>query len=409
MFPIHDRQGRPTGFGARALDDSTPKYLNTSKTPVFDKGRTLYGLHLAAEPIRTQDVGVVVEGYMDVIAAHEGGFKNVVASMGTALTEQQVSQLKSLASDFVLALDPDAAGQEATLRSLESSWRVFERLAVGDRNRSTGALYQRKPLTLRIAALPSGRDPDTLIREEPGEWERLTQESVPVLDFLIPTLTSRFDLGSGHGKSQVVELLAPLITSADFLDQERYIRKLAEALDVGEDALKASIGGLRGRGVARSRRSAATDRTPEVSGAPLSHSSQDSLEDYTLALLLTGPYWKERVGDFAPQHFLKTENREVFTRWLSCSTIEDLRDSLDESLHNHLMYLTTKELVSTDRNISEAAVDQCLGRLERRYLQELQETLLESEDTSVPPPREMEDEIAGVNARLKELFSRGTG
>ena len=123
MFPIHDRRGRVAGFGARTLDGSDPKYINTPSTRVFDKRATLYGLHLAAPSIREKDEAIVVEGYMDTIAAHQHGYTNVVASMGTALTEQQVAQLRSMASGCILALDPDQAGQEATLRSLESSWR----------------------------------------------------------------------------------------------------------------------------------------------------------------------------------------------------------------------------------------------------------------------------------------------
>ena len=125
MFPIFDRNGNIIGFGARALDDSTPKYINTAQTEMFDKRSTLYALHFANAEIRQTGTAVIVEGYMDAIAAHEHGYKNVVASMGTALTENQVSQLRSLAREFVLALDPDEAGQEATLRSLESSWHVF--------------------------------------------------------------------------------------------------------------------------------------------------------------------------------------------------------------------------------------------------------------------------------------------
>ena len=103
---------------------------------------------------------------MDVIAAHQHGYTNVVASMGTALTENQVSQLKSLATNFVLALDPDTAGQEATLRSLEASWKVIG-LQSASRGRSQGVLYQRDPITLSIAALPEGKDPDELIRHDP--------------------------------------------------------------------------------------------------------------------------------------------------------------------------------------------------------------------------------------------------
>ena len=407
MFPIHDRQGRIAGFGGRALDDSTPKYINTSRTPIFDKRSILYGLHLAAEAIRAQKTGIVVEGYMDVIAAHQHGYANVVASMGTALTAQQVSQVKSLAASFVLALDPDAAGQEATLRSLESSWRVFERQAADSVRRPVGTLYQREPLNLSIAALPEGRDPDQLIREDAERWESLVEGAVPLMDYLIPAVASRFDLSTGQGKVQAVETLFPVIASAenDF-DQERYFRRLAEVLDVSEEALKASVGRRRAAGQARGPRRSDPRPAPEVSVSSLSANPEGSLEDYTLALLLRVPELKERVRGFAPEFFHRSEAREVFTRWLSCSTMDELRESLDEALHEHLEHLIHKDLVTSDGQESEVALGQCLQRLERRHLQETQEELLASEDVSVPPPREVEGPVSEVNARLRELFSQ---
>ena len=409
MFPIHDRQGRVAGFGARALDDSMPKYLNTPSTPVFDKRGTVYALHLAGDAIRTLKECIVVEGYMDVVAAHQFGYNNVVASMGTALTEQQVSRLRSLATSFVLALDPDAAGQEATLRSLESSWRVFERQAVDGRRRSVGTLYQREPLKLRIAALPEGRDPDRLIREDRQEWERLTREATPLMDYLIPAVASRFDLTTGQGKTQAVEALFPIIAAAenDF-DQDRYLRRLAEALDVGEEALKASVGRMQLAARGRGKRQSDPAPAPEVAASLLSDSPDDSLEDYTLALLLNRPELKDLVKGYAPEYFQKIEGREVFTRWLGCSTIDDLLDSLDESLHPHLRYLTQKEMVPAGLLESERALQQCLRRLEIRYLGELQEGLLASDDAGVPPERDLEGPITDVDARLKELYSRST-
>ena len=401
MFPIHDRQGRVAGFGGRALDDSNPKYLNTSTTSIFDKSGTLYGLPFAADSMRTQRIGVVVEGYMDVIAAHQHGYTDVVASMGTALTEQQVSQLKSLATSFVLALDPDAAGQEATLRSLLSSW--FDRQGVGNRPQRVGVLYQREPLAIKIAPLPPGRDPDTVIRESPDEWERLTREAVPLMDYLIPAVASRFDLSSTEGKSQVVQTLAPFIVGADFVEQEPYLRKLAQAIDVSEDALKASIGGLRSRGPRRADRRPTPDAGNAVTSSALRGSQEDALEDYTLSLLLSQPELREMAQAFKSEYFHKSEHREVFTRWLSSTTMDELRSSLDESLHGHLEHLESADLLPTDRGESEAALAQCLRRLEKRRLQELQESLLASEDAGAPPPRELEGAIADVNARMKEL------
>ncbi|MFL2803744.1 MAG: DNA primase [Dehalococcoidia bacterium] len=189
MFPISDRNGRVVGFGARSLDDSMPKYINTPSSPVFDKKNILYALHLAKDSIRKKNEVVVVEGYMDVIAAHEYSFKNVVASMGTALTVEQVRQIKNLASSYVLALDQDTAGQEATLRSLQSSWGIFESL-----NTSKNDFFSDYSKILKVLSIPNGKDPDEFIRSESQDWGRIVADALPLMDYLIPSLISRFDV-----------------------------------------------------------------------------------------------------------------------------------------------------------------------------------------------------------------------
>ena len=409
MFPIHDARGRVAGFGARALDDSMPKYLNTSGTSVFDKRSILYGLHLASGPIRDQRIGVVVEGYMDVIAAHQHGYPNVVASMGTALTERQVRSLRGLGTNFVLALDPDAAGQEATLRSLESSWRVFDARVLDNRRRSVGALYSRDPVTLRVAALPSGRDPDRLIREDSAEWQRIVADAEPVSDFYIRTAVAHLDVSTPQGKEQAVRVLAPVVTSAEPVLQDHYFDLLSKTLGVSKDVLKASISRPAVRG--RSSQGRATSGPSQAADITLSAlaGGEGRLEDYTLSLVLAMPDLRERVQDFAPEHFHKSEDREVFTRWLASSTIADLRLALDESLHDHLDYLTGEGLLAPDRQNYEAALVQCLQRLEERRSKEEQEALVTTDDASVPPSRDVEDQVADVNARLKASFSQRAG
>jgi DNA primase len=403
MFPIHDRQGRVTGFGARSLDGSEPKYLNTRATPIFDKRATLYGLHMAVASIRERDTAVIVEGYMDVIAAHQFDYTNVVASMGTALTDQQVSLLKSTAKSFILALDPDAAGQEAALRSLESSWRVWP---VAGSRRQPAPLYQRESVTLKIAALPPGRDPDELIRQDPGEWERLMREALPFMEFLIPAVAARYDLSTSDGKAQAAEAVLPLITAnSNAFDQEHYFQMLAEVLDVSTEALEASVGRPGAHSYPRATGRPGQDPAKGASVSPLAGDRRDFLEDYILALLLGWPEFKEHARALTP-HFHKIESREVFTWWLSCSTIDELRDHLDESLQEHLSYLNRIDLPPADRSSIEAALGQSIRRLEQRHLQELQEGLLASVDATVPPPRELEEAIVSVNTRLRELFSR---
>jgi len=407
MFPIHDRRGRIAGFGARSLDGSDPKYINTPGTRVFNKRETLYGLHKAAAPIREADTAVIVEGYMDAMAAHQYGYKNVVASMGTALTERQVVQLRSIASNYVLALDPDAAGQEATLRSLESSWRVFERQRIGGRQRTVGPLYQGAQLKLKITALPPGRDPDRVIRGDPKEWERLVDEAVPFMEFLIPAVASKYDLSGAQGRAQAAEALGPLVVSmGNAVEQEHYFRKLAQVLGVSVGALEASIGKPRAGRRATLQVPRRAKPTPQTEISPLLDDRRDLLEEYVLALLLQRVDLKERAGALAPEHFRRTENREVFTRWHTCSTIEEVRAVLDGSLHNHLDHLVEFELSPSDPWPAEDAFDECLRRLEQRYLKEFQEGLLASEDVALPPPRELEEPIVSVNSRIRELDSQ---
>ncbi len=145
MFPIHDSRGRTIGFGARVLDDSLPKYLNSPQTPIFDKSSSLYGINLATPAIRQQDMAVIVEGYMDVITAHQNGFNNVVASMGTAVTENQVSAVKKLTRNIALAFDADVAGEEAMLRGVG-----YENVLDAE---------------VKVIVLPQGKDPDDIIKE----------------------------------------------------------------------------------------------------------------------------------------------------------------------------------------------------------------------------------------------------
>ena len=408
MFPISDRRGNITGFGARALDDSNPKYINTASTPIFDKRGTLYGLDLAMESVRRQRTVVIVEGYMDAIAAHQHGYENVVASMGTALTEQQVSQLRSLADRFILALDPDSAGQAATLRSLESAWHVIQSTAADQRQRSQSALRQLKAVNLRIVALPQGQDPDALIREDPARWDELTSDALPLLDYMIPNISSEFDLTDESGREDVVRIIWPLIRSLEYVDQDHYLQQLAQAIDVTIDDLRASLGSrMPVRDWTGHRQQAASKL--EITRSALAGAGDDALEDYAMAMFVNAPELAAKFEGFNTECLRKIENRQVFTKLLSCSSMDDLRESIDESLHQHLAQLANYDLVATDFVKGETALTQMLKRLEDRYWREIQETLLTTDDPGQPPSMELEAEVTSVNARIRESEPMGTG
>ena len=418
MFPIHDRQGNVIGFGGRQLSEPSPdapgynpKYINTSSTPIFDKRSTLYGLHRAQTAIRESNTGIIVEGYMDVIAAHQHGYHNVVASMGTALTENQVDQLKSLATNFILALDPDDAGQEATLRSLEASWKVIG-IQSASRGRSQGVLYQRDPITLSIAALPEGKDPDELIRHDPTEWERLTKEAPPLMSYLIPAIASRFDTSTGHGKTQVVEAIFPLIAATQNpFDQQRYLQDLADTLTIDLDALKAGLprtptaSGSYQRRQSRGRNTQPANRE-QFAASALNSNREYIREDYMLFLLLDRPHLRGELGEFTAEYLSNSVNREIFTRWLRCADIDELQASLEEPLLAHFHSLMTRENAPTDSLESERALRQCAQQLKRRHLLGLQEALLATVDNSTPPPRNLVDEITNINAAIKSTELR---
>ena len=243
MIPIRNGQGELAGFGGRALDDSNPKYLNSPRTAIFDKGRILFALNVAREHARQQGM-VVVEGYMDAIMAHQHGYRNVVASMGTALTETQVAEARRVTGNITMALDADAAGQQATLRSLESSWKVFQVQPVG-RVGNISMNQRRDGGELKVVSLPEGMDPDEVIRRAPEEWPAFIENAKPLFDFLLPALSAQVDIGTAQGKSWVVEQLRHFVAAVpDAIVQDHYLQQMAHHLRVNEETLRASMGSL---------------------------------------------------------------------------------------------------------------------------------------------------------------------
>ena len=184
IVPIRDQRGRVIGFGGRVLGDQVPKYLNSPQTPLFDKSSVLFGLDQAKAGIRTAGEAVIVEGYMDVLMAHQHGLNNVVAQMGTALTEAQLRLLKRHTQRFILALDSDVAGDQATLRGLDVARQVMDREVVPvPTPRGLIRFEERLAADIRIVSLPPGRDPDEVIRESPSRWAQLIAQAKPVMDY----------------------------------------------------------------------------------------------------------------------------------------------------------------------------------------------------------------------------------
>ncbi|UCH42546.1 MAG: DNA primase [Dehalococcoidales bacterium] len=378
IFPIKDNREHVIGFGARVLDESLPKYLNSPQTPVFDKSGSLYGINLAAAAIRQQNLAVIVEGYMDVITAHQNGFNNVIASMGTSVTEKQVNTLKRLTKNIVLALDADAAGEEAMLRSVS-----YEN--------TLGA-------EVRVMVMPRDKDPDNVIREDVKTWQQLLDKALPVLDYTFDMVISSLDLNTARDKSLATDRLLPVIAGMnDIVRQAHYLQKLARLVKVSERDLEVVLKKAR---TAQDGRWKKPDQTPGRKTTPTIQRPflPSRLEEDCLALLLQYPELKERSGTLLPEYFQNSENREIFTAWHQSGDLASLKDKLDESIHEHVDYLANKNIPTTTTNMDKR-YDDYTRRLKERFLRDLE---AKREERFA-----LEVELGGSGADLTRLEEEG--
>ena len=378
MFPIKDERGRTTGFGARVLESSTdgPKYINTPQTLVFDKSGTLYGLNLAASEIRRLDQTVIVEGYMDVIAAHQYGFRNVIASMGTAITEKQVSALKRFSKNLVLALDSDAAGAEAMQRCVEHENAIESEI--------------------RVVVLPDGKDPDDVIKADTALWSGLVEQAKPVVEYVFEAVSAGLDLNKVAGRAKARDRLYPVVNGiTDVVRRAFYLQKLARMLGVTDSSLEAA---MRKRGIGSVKQGAKTAGTDAKIKESLFKSAT---EEYCLTLLLRCPELRVTGQDLTPEYFQNSENREIFVAWRDKNgTLDDIKQAVDITIHDHLSELVNKSIHPT--GIEKKYADIVL-RLREEFLRNLErkrEALLSGDaDSTAELARSKE-----VSAELKQVF-----
>jgi len=336
MFPIRDRDGRTVGFGGRAMGDAMPKYLNSPQTAIFDKSSLVYGLDLARDAIRKADEVVIVEGYMDVIAAHQFGYANVVGAMGTALTESQVAQIKRGSKRIVLALDADAAGQMATMRGLETMRDALdaEEQPVPD---AQGIIRFERKLNAEIAivSLPEGKDPDELIRRRPDSWPEIVRTAKPFMDFALDTLTRDIDVTDARAKSAVVSRIAPLLQQLpDRIVQGHYIGLLARKLLLDERLVLAEV-----RRASVTGRTSASRRAVTEAEAPAAPRRRTN-EDFLVALLLRHHELTFDIAARIPvEDIIDVRNRELVKVLADPAiaelTAEQLIVGLDDELADH--------------------------------------------------------------------------
>ena len=352
IFPIRDGAGRTIAFGGRELGSGQPKYLNTPQTPLFDKSATLFGLDLARDAIRRGNRVIIVEGYMDVIVPYQHGTRNVVACIGSAITEKHIRQIKKLTRRVTLALDPDAAGESATIRGITVAQQAFDRVAIPVPGPAAGDTRARKRAApegivrfeeqvdaeITVARLPVGEDPDEFVRRDPAGWQRAIEQADPLIDFLFDAQTADLALNTPQGKMEACKRLLPIIAEVRSRTLAgEYADRLAMKLRLDVKDVQRDLALARQR-LDRETRSTPTrapvQEPPDLDDEPSdtaqkSHGAQAqagttyrdaahappevSQEEYCLGLALDHPEtWREVRAILREDDFTATETRALF-------------------------------------------------------------------------------------------------
>jgi DNA primase len=342
MFPIRNLKGEVIAFGGRALGDAQPKYMNSPQTQLFDKSRVLYGLDLARESIRSSDATVIVEGYVDVIIAHQYGFRNVVAPLGTALTAEHVGALKKLSRQIYLALDADAAGIRATLKGVQTLQENLDGHFVPVPTPQGFIRWERElDAEIKVIALPDGKDPDEVIQANPADWRVLLAGAQPIMDFYTGALTADLDLRSGKGKAEAVARLAPLVAQiANPVEQAHHIQQIARLVEVEERIVRQAMPAPQRQTATRPRPLAtlgdAPGREDHLLGWLLRYPTVvTAVHDKIRRDLLAFPLVGEIIQGTLLELFERVDNRAIWQTWLgqpAGASAEEWVQTLDEAL-----------------------------------------------------------------------------
>ena len=361
-FPLIDSKDKLRGFSGRVLYLAEPKYINSPQTPIFDKSEYLFGINLAKAEIRAKKEAVLVEGEMDVIMSHQAGFRNVVASKGTALTEGQVNLIKKFTENLSLCFDMDIAGDSASRRGIE--------------------IAEKAGLNIKVIELTSGKDAAEVVKEDPGLWEKAVADAVPIYDYYLTSTAKRYDVKNPVDLKKIgMELIPIWAKIPDDLVRERYIQKLASFLRTDEKALRETIDKEKRFG----QKSFTEVFHPKVGVDNIvsQRSRRELLEEYLIALLLHPPKDYIFVPTFLETLFLRETFRQIYVLLV--------------------LYLDSISFKSKAFSINDFSSDfpkDLLTDVDRLYLTELDDKLNSS--------KAWQKEVDGVTSELKKALIKAS-
>lgn len=343
IFPIIDIRNRVIGFGGRVLDASLPKYINSPETPIYSKGRNLYGLNASKDSIKKEGSVLIVEGYLDFAVPYQAGISNIIATLGTALTVDQVKLIKRFTNTVVMVYDPDEAGEAASIRNLD--------------------IFITEDVNVYIAELTTGYDPDSFIRKfGVDDFLAIIKKSRNVFDYKFEKLSKRFDTRSLHGKTGIVAEMLPTISKINnAVFKSGLIKRLSEKLSVDEDAIRVELKKL--------KPSAAEER---YAAAPAeARRDSRSAEKVVLALLFAGGDFIEKIRG----RLTLDELKDSSIREIAGSVYELHKANTEVSPARLISHMGNKQdvsiLISEAVNILEIlsnkdkALEDCVARIKK--------------------------------------------
>jgi len=291
MVPLADAQGRVIGFTARLLvdDPNAPKYINTPQTLLYDKSRHVFGLHLAKDAIRRNKFVVVAEGNLDVISSHQAGVRQVVATAGTALTEAHLKALSRFTGDIRLCFDADKAGLAATERAIPIASQV--------------------DVSLSVITIPSGKDPDELVRKDPDAWQAAITQHDYALDWLIKRYTAELDITTAKGKRHLSDIVLAVVRRlGDPVEQEHYIEHISALLNVSREALTDKLHQKAAAEKPRLKRPSVSLEIP-----PKATTDYLRLQNHLLSIVLRWPALRGALKIVTQDMLLGTDAKALYT------------------------------------------------------------------------------------------------
>ncbi|MBE6850778.1 MAG: DNA primase [Ruminococcus sp.] len=380
MFPIVDLRGNVIGFGGRVLDDSKPKYLNTGKSPVFDKGRNLFSMQFAKNASST--TMILAEGYMDVIAIHQAGFENVVATLGTAITPDQARLISQYAKEVVIAYDSDGAGQAATQKALNH----FS--AVG--------------LPARILKIEGAKDPDEFIKKYGTEQFRiLIDHAGDALNFRLDKCREGLDLETEIGKTELLRRSVNVLAAiSNPLERDVYITRTAKELEIRVDVLRAQVDHTVRRNTSGTKKSqfraieARSLQKDEINPLAQQFPKESKAEEQIISYLLRFPEEYEMVwNNLSPDYFITDFHRRVY---------EAICLMMPDYAHFNLSMLAGKFSVEEMGRISGIDAKSREFTVDRDTLEECIRVLKESRSKIRPSEQMSDDDLLAVIAQKKK-------